>query len=141
MKWNETVASECRYGEVAEQIWGEAEIIWENSEADYQGHAAILALTADGRWWFYEWWYGSCSGCDSWEDAGLTDDQIQAEMENTAAVFQDIEVLKRFLLPPGGTGERFEAAHEALVAFVGLDSPAVDQDLSVDLNRFEFLDD
>lgn len=42
MKWNETTANECRYGEVAERIWGTSEILWEQSYADYQGEAAIF---------------------------------------------------------------------------------------------------
>ena len=34
MKYSETIASKCRYGDVAERIFGEAEILWEHSE-DY----------------------------------------------------------------------------------------------------------
>lgn len=82
-------------------IWGNAEIIWEDSDADYQGHATILARTPDDRWWFYEWWYGSCSGCDNWEAAGWDDDQIREEMERCAAVFDDPDIMRRFL----GEGE------------------------------------
>src|ERR1700739_419908 len=60
--WSETIASQCRYGDVAESIWGDWDIIWEDSEADYQGHASILARK-NNRYSFYEWYYGSCSGC------------------------------------------------------------------------------
>lgn len=97
MKWNETIASQCRYGEVAQNIWGDADIIWEDSEADYQGHATILAKTPDGKFWLYEWFYGSCSGCDSWEAAEMTDEQIEAEMRDQSAVFDDAEEMLLFL--------------------------------------------
>lgn len=141
MKWRETEASRCRYGEVAGEIWGDADVIWEDSEADYQGHATILAKTPDGRWWFYEWWYGSCSGCDTWEAADLTDDQIREEMERSAAVFDDPDIMRRFLgegelvvsesreamtggltggldVLTGGTCERHKAALAAMNAYL-----------------------
>lgn len=89
MRWADTIASKCRYGEVAETVFGMAEIIWEHSEDDYQGTANILALFPDGRFAHYEWTYGSCSGCDTWEAAGLTDDEIAAEMCEYAAWFPD----------------------------------------------------
>lgn len=96
MKWNETTASECRYGEIAEKVWGDWEILWEDSEADYQGHASILAKK-DNRYSFYEWWYGSCSGCDGWEADGSTDEQIEAEMCDTAMWFDSKKELKKWL--------------------------------------------
>lgn len=93
MKWDKTVASKCRYGEVAEEIWGTWDIIWEDSESDYQGHASFLA-EKDGKYCFYEWWYGSCSGCDGWEADGKSDDEIEQEMRDTALWLDDIDQLK-----------------------------------------------
>jgi hypothetical protein len=96
MNWNESVASRCRYGDVAERIWKDWEIVWEDSQDDYQGHATILAKKGD-RYSFYEWWYGSCSGCDAWESDGKGDDAIEAEMRDSAMWFDDKEQLKRWL--------------------------------------------
>lgn len=97
MKWEETVASQCRYGDVAERIFSEAEIIWEHSESDYQGWANVLAKMPDGTFIHYEWTYGSCSGCDEWEDRGLTDDEVEQEMRRTMVLFQNAETLPRYL--------------------------------------------
>jgi len=97
MRWSETTASSCRYGDVAGDIWGGADILWEDSAADYQGHATILAAMADGRYSFYEWWYGSCSGCDAWEAADLSDEQVAKEMRNTAIWFADREEMEGWL--------------------------------------------
>ena len=97
MKWEETVASKCRYGDVAEAIFGNCEIIWECSEADYQGSANVLAKTPDGKFIHYEWTYGSCSGCDEWEDRELSYEQIEAEMRQHMAVLKDEETLLRYL--------------------------------------------
>lgn len=97
MKWGETVASSCRYGDVAGRIFGESEIIWEHSEADYQGFANVLALMTDGTFIHYEWTYGSCSGCDEWEARDLTDDEIEQEMRGSMAVLPDKDALKRYL--------------------------------------------
>lgn len=97
MKWDETIASRCRYGDIAGLIWGDAEIIWEYSECDYQGSANILAKMPDGRFAHYEWTYGSCSGCDEWESRGLSDEEIKNEMERTTNWFDDIAILKKYL--------------------------------------------
>ena len=94
--YSKTVASTCRYGEVAERIWGEWEILWEDSEADYQGHASILAKKGN-KYAFYEWWYGSCSGCDGWEADGKDDDAIEKEMRDTALWFDSKKQLKTWL--------------------------------------------
>lgn len=96
MKWNETIASQCRYSECAEKIWGKWDILWEDSQEDYQGHASFLAKKGN-KYCFYEWWYGSCSGCDTWEDAGLTDKQIIEEMTNTSLFFNGKKELKKWL--------------------------------------------
>ena len=97
MKWTETVASKCRYGYLAARLFGDAEIIWEDSEDDYQGHADVLAALPDGRFAHYSWTYGSCSGCDEWEDRGLDDDQIEQEMRNATAFLTDRSTVKRYL--------------------------------------------
>lgn len=89
MKWNETIASKARYGDVAERIFGNAEILWEESTNDYQGNCNVLAKLPDGKIAHYAWDYGSCSGCDSWEKSGMSDDDIEAEMRRTMATFSD----------------------------------------------------
>lgn len=96
MKWNETTASECRYGDIAGEIWGDWNVIWENSEADYQGHASFVA-EKNGKYCFYEWWYGSCSGCDGWEADGASDETIEREMRDTALWMDSKEDLKKWL--------------------------------------------
>ena len=94
----ESVAAECRYGDNALDVFGrDAELIFEDSKADYQGHANILVRTADGRFAHCEWTYGSCSGCDEWSDRDLTDEQIDTIMRDTAAWFDDAEALVRYL--------------------------------------------
>ncbi|MGB9660685.1 MAG: hypothetical protein ACPL5F_01540 [Moorellaceae bacterium] len=97
MKWNETTASQCRYGDIAARIWGDAEILWEDSDAGYQGHATIVARMPDGRYCFYEWWYGSCACCDDWEARDLSDDEIEQEMRETAVWFDNEKEFSKFL--------------------------------------------
>jgi hypothetical protein len=96
MKWKETVASYCRYGDVAERIWSDWEILWEDSVDDYQGHATILAKK-ENKYSFYEWWYGSCSGCDGWEADGKDDEAIEKEMRETALWLDSKKELKKWL--------------------------------------------
>lgn len=97
MKWTETTASSCRYGDVAGRIFSQAEVLWEHSEDDYQGFANILAAMPDGTFVHYEWTYGSCPGCDEWESRNLTDDQVEQEMRGAMAILADKETLRRYL--------------------------------------------
>jgi hypothetical protein len=59
MKWSETIASKCRYGSEAGEIFRDSEIIFESAECDYQGFANVLAKMPDGTFVHYEWSYGS----------------------------------------------------------------------------------
>ena len=96
MRYDETIASKCRYGDVAQRIFGEDEIIWEDSEEGYTGSASLLVKRQDGSFAHYEWSYGSCSGCDDWEMRELTDDQIEAEMRAQTAWLSNGAAVKRY---------------------------------------------
>lgn len=98
MKLLDSVAAGCRYGDCAVEAFGpDSEVIWEDSSRDYQS-ACILIRTPAGEYIHYEWTYGSCSGCDGWESAGLEGAQIVAEMKREAAVFDEAGILKYLLI-------------------------------------------
>lgn len=96
MKWADTVASNCRYANIAEEIFGEAEIIAERSDDGYQGYVNVLAKLPDGRYCHYEYSYGSCSGCDTWEATEATGEQILAEMKRDAVYFDSLNELDAY---------------------------------------------
>ena len=94
----DSTAAECRYGSAALDAFGpDSEVIWEASEADYQGSANILVRTTGGRFAHFEWTYGSCSGCDEWESRGLDYAEVATIMRDTAAWFDDEATLTRYL--------------------------------------------
>jgi hypothetical protein len=95
MRWEDTEIR-CRYSECAEEVFGEADIIWYNCVSDYQGHCELIARMPDGRFAHYSWSYGSCSGCDTWEAQGLTDDQIVEAIRQDTAWYPDAESLLTF---------------------------------------------
>jgi hypothetical protein len=97
MTWDETIASRCRYGDVAGRLFDGATILHEDSEDDYQGHADVIAVLRDGRFCHYRWDYGSCSGCDEWEDRGLTDDEIEDEMRRDAVYCDDADTFAKYI--------------------------------------------
>ena len=94
-KFNESVAASCRYGDVAEGIWGDWDLVWERSDDDYQGDARFLAYK-DGTFTYYEWDYGSCSGCDTWEAACMSDAQVAEEMQRDAVTFDTPEAVREW---------------------------------------------
>ena len=68
------------------------------NEGDYQGMVATCIMLPDGRFAIYNDYYGSCSGCDSWEDA--TDEEVKnmcIGLANGAYVFQSLDDVKEFL--------------------------------------------
>lgn len=97
MRWDETIASRCRYGDIIGKVFDGCDVIWEHSEDDYQGTANVLLQMPDGRYGHYCWTYGSCSGCDEWEANRFTDKQIQEEVKKTTAWLKDKETLLRYL--------------------------------------------
>ncbi len=75
MKFSESEANKCRWSEYAKPYFrdGDWDIIMDASESDYQGTVEILAYGSSSwrgpkRFKYLEYSYGSCSGCDAWED-------------------------------------------------------------------------
>ena len=90
MKWGETVASKCRWGHIVkgflDKRYGAVEVVWEESENDYQGSAKFLAKVAKtNKYVYYEWTYGSCEGCDTWHNQDVG--SIETEIEKTIAEY------------------------------------------------------
>lgn len=104
--FEDSIAAQCRYGDIACAVFQNAEVIWEHSENDYQGFANILVRMPDGTFAHYEWTYGSCSGCDEWENRCLTDQQIEDEMRFAMVTFDDVNVLYRYLHPQSNEDDR-----------------------------------
>jgi len=68
------------------------------NEGDWQGMVATCVKLPDGRHVIYNDYYGSCSGCDAWEDAG--DATIKKNCEDLAKgayVFKSLEDVIEFL--------------------------------------------
>jgi len=75
-----------------------AEVLVHYNEGGYQGSVATCIKLPDNRVAIYNDYYGSCSGCDAWEDA--SDDEVKKmchELAFGAYVFQNIEDVVEFL--------------------------------------------
>lgn len=94
---------DCRYGEVLEGLIGEySEILLYFGCADYQGDVAV-GWEDENKYYFYEYSYGSCSGCDEWESRSLSSLEIAKEMmegtvkfENKKQAFEFFNNYKRY---------------------------------------------
>jgi hypothetical protein len=93
MKFENLEASGCRWSEVVATNWGDWDFIWEEATVDYQGSARLLA-TKEGRFMYIEWSYGSCSGCDGWED--MSEEDRERDFKNMAEYFENMYELKKF---------------------------------------------
>lgn len=92
--------TEARYCEQLESLLnklGAIKILKEDGEADYSGQVSVDALLSDGRVFSYEYYYGSCSGCDEWEDLELIDEKIEETMAKEATFFANEEEYKTYL--------------------------------------------
>lgn len=65
MKFDESISGRCRHNELFRASMEDWNIIWEDSEDDYQGKVTFLA-EYDGKYQFVEYEYGSCESCDPW---------------------------------------------------------------------------
>lgn len=78
-------AAGARWSELVDVVWPGVQIIWADGSYDYQGDATILGKLPSGDFLLAEWTYGSCSGCDGYEDLG--GDDLHREFENCGEVF------------------------------------------------------
>ncbi len=94
MKFSESKSSECRWSEFAERLIGDWDVLWEHAEVDYQGFAELLAAK-DGRFCYLQWSYGSCSGCDQWED--MPEEQAFDDFKTGAMFFESADSVREWL--------------------------------------------
>lgn len=69
--WGASRAVGGRWGELVGEALGlkdETPLVYDYGEHDYQGSCSFIAKTGDDEFLIYAWSYGSCSGCDAWED-------------------------------------------------------------------------
>lgn len=98
------VMSQPRYAggheEVMRNIFGRAaDVIGWWSDNDYQGTVAIAyELASDGRVVLMTDYYGSCSGCDMWEDSSdASAREMIINLVNGAKVFPSRETAKDWI--------------------------------------------
>jgi hypothetical protein len=90
IKWNDTIATGCRWSEDIEYLFDGWTIIIDKSENDYQGSVCLLA-TRDGQYRFIEYHYGSCSGCDAYEE--MKDNARKEAFEKLTITFPNAKAL------------------------------------------------
>ena len=99
--WDSIMKMDRNAGGHDEQMQGliaGSTVIGHWNEGDHQGMVATCIMLPDGRFAIYNDYYGSCSGCDSWEDA--TDEEVKnmcIGLANGAYVFQSLDDVKEFL--------------------------------------------
>lgn len=90
-RWEESVQT------AIEKLGGGQEILRVDYESDYQGHLDIDILLNDGRVFSYVYYYGSCSGCDPWEDTQYEDvNLLSSHIIDEATIFSNIEMYKKW---------------------------------------------
>jgi hypothetical protein len=99
--WENIMKMERCAGGHDEQMKGlfkDSEVIGHWNENDYQGMVATCVKLNDNRFVIYNDYYGSCSGCDAWEDANDEDvKKLCINLSNSAYVFNNLEDVKEFL--------------------------------------------
>jgi hypothetical protein len=79
-------------------LFKDAELIAHWNEGSWDGMVATCVKLPTGEYVIYNDYYGSCSGCDSWEDA--SDDKVRnlcIDLANGAYIFKSLEDVKEFL--------------------------------------------
>lgn len=95
ISWKNTIAARCRWSDYAAPLVEDWDILWEDSYDDYQGSARVLAFK-QGQLRYLEWSYGSCSGCDSYED--LSEEDVEKEFKNNVMMhFENSDIFVNWL--------------------------------------------
>ena len=83
----------CGHEEIMKNIFGNnAKVIAEYIEDDYQGTEAFAYQFKDGSIVIATDYFGSCSGCDSWEDATDEDaKRLIIEIVSSSRLFVSLE--------------------------------------------------
>lgn len=78
-------------------LFKDAEVLGHWNEGDYQGMVATC-VKLNGKFIVYNDYYGSCSGCDAWEDS--SDEEVRRlciGLANSAYIFDSLEDVKEYL--------------------------------------------
>jgi hypothetical protein len=71
-------------------LFKDATVLGHWNEGDWQGTVATCVKLDDGRVVIYNDYYGSCSGCDAWENASDEDAYVLCRnLANSAYVFEN----------------------------------------------------
>lgn len=99
--WENVMAMPRYAGGHDEQMKGlfkGAKVVAHWNQGNYQGTVATCVKLPDGHFLAYNDYYGSCSGCDSWEDA--TDVEVKKlciDLANGAYIFDSLDDVVTFL--------------------------------------------
>lgn len=78
------------------------EIVFDEHDDDYQGDSFYLLKDAEGRYGFLNFGWGSCSGCDAYQDAevegGNALEVLRDELWESVNWFDSLEDLRVYLL-------------------------------------------
>ena len=122
LDWEQIMQQPRRAGghaEVLRVLFKGAKVIAEYSTDDYQGTIAMTYQLADGRFVVLSDYFGSCSGCDSWEEADDEDAvRLCVTLANNAHTFNRISEALVFLASTDGDANYYEW-HDTAVPLIG----------------------
>jgi hypothetical protein len=79
-------------------LFKDSEVIAHYNSGGYQGVVATCVKLSTGEFAIYDDYYGTCSGCDAWENA--TDDEVKKlciDLANRVFIFQNIYDMVEFI--------------------------------------------
>ena len=92
----ENLTEHCRYSEDLDtlivSLGGYKKVLRLDYDSDYSGYVDVDLELNNGVVFSYKYWYGSCSGCDKWEDElGSDHAQVVEVMRKEATYFDNME--------------------------------------------------
>lgn len=90
----------CRWGPELEPLWDGHRVLVTRGCNDYQGHFEVWSWDGN-KFWFREWSWGSCGGCDEYEnwyeyddvnDDSAVDERIRDDIERGATDYTPLEL-------------------------------------------------
>jgi hypothetical protein len=97
-------------------LFKDSTVIGHWNESDYQGSVATCVELSNGRYAIYNDYYGSCSGCDSWD--GADDESVRAmciNLSNSAYIFESLYDVISYLKSTDDVSYSWKSASKPLL--------------------------
>jgi hypothetical protein len=106
------------HSDIMNNLFMNAKVVASHIENEYQGNEAFAYKIANGRYVLVTDYFGSCSGCDAWEDASNEEVRnLCIQLANNAHEFKSVGRMIDFIIEHSDSAELYDIRHAVPLAY------------------------